>query len=326
VVPDGASPVVELTGVGRRFGDVVALHDVSLAVDEGQIVGVIGPSGAGKTTAIRIMTGGIRPSEGTVSVLGVEPARFPAAIRERIGLMPQRVAHFEDLTVQENLDFAGSLFGLLYPRRRRRLEAMLDLLELRHARRRRAGQLSGGEQRRLQLAMTLVHEPDLTFLDEPTAGIDPLLRQAIWEELQRLRDLGHTFVVTTQYVSEAEECDRVALIAGGRLIAFETPDGLRRSAVGGEVLELETVGVVDAASIADDELVHVARQVGPRTIHVVTGDAARATPAIIERVEDVGAEVATIREYRPTFDDVFATLVARAEPDDTGPSRTADAA
>ncbi|HVQ22541.1 MAG TPA: ABC transporter ATP-binding protein [Candidatus Saccharimonadia bacterium] len=307
-----AAPALEMAGVGRRFGDVIAIEDISMTVRPGRIVGVIGPSGAGKTTAIRLLTGVLRPTEGTIRILGADPTTLPSRTRERIGLMPQHSTLYDDLTALENLDFVGSLFGLLYPRRRRRMRATLTTLDLWDARHRRAGDLSGGMQRRLQLAAALVHDPDLLFLDEPTAGIDPLLRQAIWTELGGLRDSGRTLIVTTQYVGEAEQCDDVALIAEGRLLAFAPPDDLRRAAYGGEIVEVETDGIIDATRLVEDEQVHDVIQVGPRTLHLTTIDAATATPSIMETVERTGGSVAAIREYRPSFDDVFAKLVSRA--------------
>jgi ABC-type multidrug transport system ATPase subunit/ABC-type Na+ efflux pump permease subunit len=280
-----AEPAIAMAGVSRHFGDVVALEDVSLVVRPGRIVGVIGPSGAGKTTAVRLLTGVLRPTTGTLRILGSDPTALPSRTRERMGLMPQHSTLYEDLTAFENLDFVASMYGLLYPRRRRRMQETLGILDLWDARHRRVGQLSGGMRRRVQLAAALVHEPDLIFLDEPTAGIDPLLRLTIWDELERLRDAGRTVVVTTQYVGEAERCDDVALIAEGRLLAFAAPEEMRRAAFGGEVLEVETEGIVDAAQLGHDDLVHDLVQVGPRTFHVTTSDAATATPSIIEAVD-----------------------------------------
>ena len=247
--PSGPSAIVRFEGVTRRFGDTVALSDVDLDIEPGRIVGVIGPSGAGKTTAVRLMTGELLPTEGTVRVLGEDPADLSGRARQSIGFMPQQFALYDDLTAGENVDFVASMFGLLFRGRRRRTRRVLELLGLWEVRRRRAGDLSGGMQRRLQLASALVHDPSLIFLDEPTAGIDPLLRETIWTELDRLRDDGRTLVVTTQYVTEAERCDVVALIADGRLLAYAPPDALRDLAFGGQVLEVTTERPFDGADI-----------------------------------------------------------------------------
>src|SRR5438874_1261928 len=193
--------------VGRRFGDLQAVSGVSLDVPEGAILGLIGPSGSGKTTVVRMLTGVLAPTTGRLCVLGEEPRRFHRKTRERIGYMPQHFVLYPDLTVEENISFVASLFGLLWRRRRRRVRQALELVELWDVRRRRASQLSGGMQRRLELAWALVPEPALLGLDEPTAGNDPVLRQTIWEEFRRLRSAGRTLFVTTQYVGEAEYCD-----------------------------------------------------------------------------------------------------------------------
>jgi ABC-2 type transport system ATP-binding protein len=206
--PVAPEPVARLRGAGRTFDDVVALADVDLAIPRGSIVGVIGPSGAGKTTAIRLLTGAIKPTTGEVEVLGGDPTRLAARVRARIGCMPQHVSLYDDLTVTENLDFVASLYGLFLFRRRARIRALLDWLELTDARKRRAGDLSGGMRRRLQLACALVHDPELVFLDEPTAGIDPLVRQGIWRELHRLREAGRTLLVSCAAEPSAASCWR----------------------------------------------------------------------------------------------------------------------
>ena len=312
VAPDESRPTTVLVDhATKRFGDLVAVDDVSLAVPEGAILGVIGPSGAGKTTVVRMLTGAIAPTEGHVRVLGEDPRRFGRRTRQRIGYMPQLFSLYPDLSARENVDFVASLFGMLFRRRHRRSREVLELVDLWDARGRRASQLSGGMQRRLELACALVHEPSLLFLDEPTTGIDPLLRERIWEELQRLRNDGRTLLVTTQYLSEAELCDHVALIANGRLVAHDTPEGLRRAAIGGDLVDIETVAPFEGSALGDVPVVLSSDQLGARHFRVVVEDAGTATPLVVEAIGERGGEVDSAREHRPTFDEIFAELVRR---------------
>jgi ABC-2 type transport system ATP-binding protein len=300
---------VSLERVTKRFDDVIAVNDISLNVARGSLVGVIGPSGAGKTTTIRMISGGLTPDHGSVRVLGEDPRHFKRRTRESIGYMPQLFVLYPDLTVKENVNFMASLFGINPWHRERRIRDALEMVELWDVRGRRASQLSGGMQRRLELACALVHQPSLLILDEPTAGIDPLLRASIWEEINRRRDAGVTVLVTTQYVTEAEYCDAVALISDGRLIAYATPADLRRLALGGDVIEVETRDPVDAGRIPAIPGVGSIRQTGPRSLLVVAQDAGVASPKVIEAVEQAGTTVEVSREYRPSFDEVFAALV-----------------
>ena len=293
------------------FGGMAAVRDVSLSVAKGTILGIIGPSGAGKTTMVRLLTGALKPTRCTVRVLGEDPRQFRRRTRERIGYMPQLFTLYPDLTAGENVNFVASLFGLLWPRRRRRVHEVLRTVDLWPARGRRAADLSGGMQRRLELACALVHEPALLFLDEPTAGIDPLLRARVWEELHRLRSLGRTLLITTQYVTEAEECDMVALIAEGHLIALDTPDDLRRKATGGDLIEVETAARFNASKLVSLPHVRSVSQQSPRTFRVTVDDAGTATPDVVSAVAAAGGEVVSAREYRLSFDEVFAELVAR---------------
>jgi ABC-2 type transport system ATP-binding protein len=260
-----------------------------------------------------MLTGALAPSSGEVSVLGRPPKRFRRRDRERIGYMPQTFTLYEDLTAGENIDFVASLFGMLWRRRRRRVREVLHIVDLWDARGRRASRLSGGMQRRLELACALVHEPELIVLDEPTAGIDPLLRGSIWEELHRLRDEGRTLLVTTQHVSEAEECDAVAMIVGGRIIALAPPDELRRLATNGDLLDIETDRVFDGSTLVGTAGVREVTQDGPRHFRVVVDDAGTALPLVVEAINATGVDIESAREHRLSFDEVFAALVARNE-------------
>lgn len=302
---------VRMAGVTRRFNGTVAVQDLDLEIPARSVVGIVGPSGSGKTTTIRIVMGSLAATSGDVRVLGEHPGRFSRRTRERIGYLPQRFSMYPDLTVMENVDFAASLYGLVFARRFRRRRAVLELVDLWSVRNRRAGRLSGGMQRRLELAAALVHEPDLLILDEPTAGIDPLLRRTVWDEIHRLHEQGVTSLVTTQYVTEAEECDLVALISGGHLIAFGTPDELRRSALGGEVVEVTTSHVFDADAFTGSPGVIAVRQTGPRDFRLIVEDAGAASADTVESVLGGGGEVEAVREVRPTFEEVFTELVER---------------
>lgn len=317
-VMQGGPDAVVMTDASVRFDDNVAVDRISLTVPGGIILGVIGPSGAGKTTTIRLLTGALAPTSGSVVVLGENPRSFRRATRSRIGYMPQALTLFPDLSCRENVDFAASLFGMMFRSRRRRTREVLELLDLWDARSRRAGRLSGGMQRRLELACALVHDPALLFLDEPTASIDPLLRERIWHEIHRLRRDGRTIVVTTQYLNEAESCDLVGLISEGQLIALAPPAELRRHAMGGDVLVVETRAIVDGDQLKTLPLIRGIRQQGPRRLRITVDDAGSATPDVVEAVEQLGGEVTSAREERPSFDEVFARLVERDRADRDG--------
>ncbi len=312
--PDPSSAgLVVMRGVSREFDERLVVRDLDLTVPRGIILGIIGPSGAGKTTTIRMLTGAISPSSGEISVFGRSPKTFRRRDRERIGYMPQLFNLYADLTASENVDFVASLFGLLVRRRRRRVKEVLQVVDLWDVRKRQAGRLSGGMQRRLELACALVHEPDLIILDEPTAGIDPLLRATIWDELHRLRDAGRTLLVTTQQVGEAAECDAVAMIVGGEVIALAEPDELRRQATNGDILDIETSAMFDAADLVGTPGIRDVSQDGPRHLRVIVDDAGNALPLVVERISATGVDVLSAREHRLSFDEIFGILVTRHE-------------
>jgi ABC-2 type transport system ATP-binding protein len=238
-----SEPVIVTTGVRRVFSEGQGLRSLELTVPPGSIFGVVGPSGSGKSTAVRLLLGADQPTDGDVWVLGRRPADFSRDDRRRIGYLPQSTVLYPELTLRHNLDLAASMYGvparsrlLSFGKRRRaarrRIDDLLDFLELRGSQRTRLADASGGEQRRLGLAAALVHGPELLILDEPTTGVDPVLRRRIWDRLHELRDEGTTIFVTTQYVDEAANCDLVAFILDGRVLTVGTPDELRREAFG----------------------------------------------------------------------------------------------
>jgi ABC-2 type transport system ATP-binding protein len=312
-VLDPQRPVASTEGLTRRYGDLAAVDGVTLTVPSGTILGVIGPSGSGKTTLIRMLTGTLEPTTGKIEVLGEHPRKFRRQTREKLGYMPQHFVLYEELTARENLSFVASLFGLMWPRRGRRVKRLLMLFDLWDARNRRARQLSGGMQRRLELACALVHDPLLLFIDEPTAGLDPMLRQKVWTEFRRLRDAGRTLVVSTQIVSEAAYCDAVAVLSHGRLIALSPPEELRRMASGGDVIQIKTAAAFDGVALENLPGVREIRQHAPREMLVITDDAATAIPRVVEAIQAAGGDVVASSEFRPDFDEVFSTLVTRAD-------------
>jgi ABC-2 type transport system ATP-binding protein len=311
--PPTDGPAVVASGLAKSYGDKQALTGVDLDVPPGEIFGFIGPSGAGKTTAVRLLTGIERPDAGEVRVLGKAPAEFSAEDRGRIGYMPQLSVLFPSLSLRENLSFAASIYGMPL-RRRKELRSALELVELHDDRRTRLRDASGGMQRRLALAAALIHDPPLLFLDEPTAGIDPVLRRRFWDHFVHLRNTGRTLFVTTQYVTEATYCDRVAVLSNGRVLIVDSPEGLRRRAFGGELLDVETTQPL-AGDVVDEVLrvpgVQDARTLGrSRRIHrLVVDDAADAIPPVRAALDRRRVELIDLRQHVPSFDDVFVTLI-----------------
>jgi ABC-2 type transport system ATP-binding protein len=302
-------PIVVAENVTRVFDSHVAVNGVSFEVGAGSIVGVVGPSGSGKTTTIRMLTGTLGRTEGEIRVMGEDPLNFSRGIRRRIAYMPQLFSLYEDLTAKENVGFVAALYGIGPFERGAKIRRALEVVDLWDARKRLAKDLSGGMQRRLELACALVHDPQVLFIDEPTAGIDPMLRQSIWDELRRQQNDGKTLLVTTQYVSEAEYCDRVALIVDGELVAFDEPEALRHRVFGGDVLKLDTGRAIDPEALAGVEGVLRVEQTAPRQLILTVDDAAPLTPVIVDELGRQGVDVVGLEEHQPTFDDVFTGLV-----------------
>jgi ABC-2 type transport system ATP-binding protein len=314
------SNIIELDDVELAFSSDTGVFDLTLSVPTGSIFGMIGPSGSGKTTSMRLMTGLYKPDQGRIRVLGQEPSRFTTRAREQIGYMPQQFVLYPNLTVSENLNFVASLYGLDYFRRRGRLRQMLEFVELSDAESRLGGQLSGGMKRRLELACALVHDPALLFADEPTAGIDPVLRGKFWEQFRALRDQGRSLFVTTQYVGEAAYCDLVGVMRDGRLLVVDTPEGLRRRALGGEVLRIvvEPAQARTAVSLLNSHprLVKDVRRSRstPGMLYVYVDNAGQALPQVISALDENNQiTVRQAEEYSPPFDDVFIMLMEQAE-------------
>lgn len=306
--------VVVTQGLTKAFAPDAGVFDLDVEIPAGRIVGFVGPSGSGKTTTVRLMIGLIRPDRGSIEVLGKTPTAFDAATRGLIGYMPQQSILYPDLTLAQNLDFAASLYGV-GGKSRSRLEDLVGFLDLESAMNRVPEQASGGEQRRLMLAASLVHEPDLLFLDEPTAGIDPVLRRKVWDRLSEISDQGTSLIVTTQYVGEAAYCDYVAVLAKGEMLFFDTPEGLRRAAFGGELIDVVFNARPSSEHLESLQTAASAKsveRVDDRRIRMVVEDAGTGGPSVNQWSHDNRVEVLETEAHVPPFDDVFVELVDRS--------------
>ncbi len=232
------SPAILVEGLTRRFGSFVAVDHVSFQVQRGEVFGYLGANGAGKTTTIRMLCGLLEPSEGRALVAGRDVAADPQAVRRRLGYMSQKVSLYSDLTVEENLSFFAGLQGLAGRRKKRRLRQLMAWAELHEVRNTPVANLPAGIRQRLGLASALLHEPEVVFLDEPTAGVDPRVRRRFWWIIRRLQQEGITVFVTTHHLEEAELCDRVGLMVAGRLLALGNPDELKAQWVPGPVFQV----------------------------------------------------------------------------------------
>jgi ABC-2 type transport system ATP-binding protein len=296
-------------GLTRCFGEFVAVDAIDLDVAAGEVHGFLGPNGAGKSTTIRMLCGLVAPTSGTASVVGLDVATESERIKSRIGYMSQRFSLYEDLTVAENLSFYAGIYGVPRARRDRRIAWAAEMAGLAGKARSLTAELPGGLKQRVALACAVLHEPDVLFLDEPTAGVDPANRRRFWDLIYGMAEAGVTVFVTTHYMDEAEYCDRISLMSRGRIVAAGTPRELKRSAMRGTVLEVacdrpqEAVGIV--AGVAG---VIEAATFG-RVLHAVVGDDAVAAQAIRARLAAAGFVPERIERVEPSLEDVFVSVV-----------------
>ncbi len=299
--------VVEIRSLTKNFGDVVAVDNFSLGIEKGEMFALVGPDGAGKTTMIRMLCGITRPTAGEIRVLDIDVITRAEEIRKRIGYLSQKFSLYGDLTVDENIEFFAEIHGVLDYKQRR--NELLEFTRLTPFRTRIAGKLSGGMKQKLALACTLVHTPEIIFLDEPTSGVDPVSRREFWKVLSSLLKTGITIVMTTPYLDEAERCNRVTLINQGKNLMTDTPLNLKK-VIQGEIVEIVCSDVRRSFFLVRTlELIKEAQAFGDR-LNVLVRRAESDIPPLLSLLKNNGIEVHDWRVIPPSLENVFIALMS----------------
>jgi ABC-2 type transport system ATP-binding protein len=302
---------IDVRGLSRRFGEFVAVDNLSFEVRPGEIFGFLGANGAGKSTTIRMLCGLLRPTSGTAVVGGLDVAKDPEGVKRRIGYMSQRFSLYELLTVDQNIQFFGGIYGLSGERFAARRKFVLDMAGLQGRETTLTRDLPGGWRQRLALGCAILHEPPIVFLDEPTGGVDPLSRRQFWDLIDRMSDAGTTVLVTTHYLDEAEHCHRIAIIQAGKLAALGTTTELKQVFRDRPILEVQAAQPV-AAMEALDALDEVEKtSLFGTSLHVVLRHGDRAEDVIAQALQKAGVETRAISRVTPSLEDVFLDVVER---------------
>ena len=302
--------VIETQGLTKRFKHVTAVDGLDLSIQRGEIFGLLGPDGAGKTTTIRMLCAIMDPSAGRASVAGFDTVKQPEEIKKRIGYMAQQFSLYGDLTVLENLVFFADIFQVGRQEREQRIARLLEFARLTEFHKRRAAHLSGGMQKKLALACTLIHRPEIIFLDEPTTGVDPVSRREFWDILTELHLRGVTLFVSTPYMDEAERCSRVALMFEGNVIVCDAPERIK-GLVEGELLELRPDRLREASRVIENLPGVLEVQTYGDLLHVFVDDAERRKLDIQGVLSDVGIDVQGLRQTRPRMEEAFISLIRK---------------
>lgn len=300
---------IRTTALRRTFGEVVAVDALELDVAEGEIFGLVGPDGAGKSTTMRMLTGILPPTSGQAEVAGCDVVRDPEGLKAHIGYMSQRFGLYPDLTVIENIDFYADIYGVPSRDRAVRTERLLGFSNLTPFQHRLAGNLSGGMKQKLGLACALIHTPRVLFLDEPTNGVDPVSRRDFWRILYQLVREGVTIFVSTAYLDEAERCNRLALLHQGRLLGLGTP-GEVKQLMPGALLEIRTSAPRRTALLLREKLAQATVGLFGDRVHVAARDPAAAETQARQLVADAGFELLSLRPIEPSLEDVFVSVIA----------------
>ncbi|GCE30795.1 daunorubicin resistance protein DrrA family ABC transporter ATP-binding protein [Dictyobacter alpinus] len=304
-------PAIAIQDLCKSFGKFQAVDHLTLTVQQGEVFGLLGPNGSGKTTTINMISGLTVPTSGSVKVLGYDVRHNAREVRQILGAVPQETALYEELSAWANMDFHADLFGIPVREKKQRINDMLAIVQLTDRKNSRVSDFSGGMKRRLALGRALLHDPKLVYLDEPTLGIDVQARRAIWDYILKLRSQGKTVLITTNYLEEAQAlCDRLAIIDHGKLIAVDTPDHLKQS-YGGSVVELETAHVISA--IDKIQALEGIKEVKQENAHltITTQGTGNVVPHIINIVSQE-SEIRAITIREPELDEIFLRLTGTA--------------
>jgi ABC-2 type transport system ATP-binding protein len=304
---------VETHKLTKRFKNLVAVDQLDLTIEEGEVYGFLGPNGSGKSTTIRMLCGLLDPSEGEGKVLGFDIKKQPERIKENIGYMAQAFGLYEELTVMENLEFYAGVYLVPKERRKERIAEMIAMAGITGRENQLAGQLSGGWKQRLALSCSLIHQPQMLFLDEPTAGVDPVSRRKFWELIYRVSEGGTTIMVTTHYMDEAEHCDRLGFIFQGKIVATGTPEEIKHSPIAGQLIELECQPIMEALRLLSNRFgVQRVARFGPWVhVHVDGGEAIQ--QEIHQLLNRGGIKIESSRVIVPTIEDLFISMVEKEE-------------
>jgi drug efflux transport system ATP-binding protein len=303
---------IEVRGLSRRFGQFVAVKDLSFDVGRGEIFGFLGSNGAGKSTTIRMLCGLLRPSSGTALVGGIDVSADPEGVKQRIGYMSQRFSLYELLTVDQNIRFWGGIYGLTGNRIESRREFVIEMAGLKGRETTLARDLSGGWRQRLALGCAILHEPPILFLDEPTGGVDPLARRQFWRLIDDLSQAGVTVLVTTHYLDEAERCHRVALIHAGALAAIGTTAEVKQTFAGRSIAEVRTADPVHAMKTLEEMPDVEKTSLFGTAVHAVFKQPQLDTASLERTLASAGIRVASVERVSPSLEDVFLDVVEKA--------------
>jgi len=301
---------VKVEGLTRVFGDFVAVDAINLTIQKGEIFGFLGPNGAGKSTTIKMLCGLLLPTRGNGSVGGYDIMTESEEIKKHIGYMSQKFSLYDDLTIEENINFFSGIYRVRKTKKAERTEWALEMSGLKERRKDLTGTLPGGIKQRLALGCAILHEPPVIFLDEPTSGVDPISRRNFWNLIYDMAQAGTTIFVTTHYMDEADYCDRLALIYRGKIIAEGTPGEMRQKYMKQDVLEIEADRTIEAMEIIFSNKIETA--VFGSLLHATVENADAAIPRIRQMLEQSGIVVARIEKIAPSLEDVFVTLIEAA--------------